>query len=633
MIAFDLLVAEDFGCFKSVEVQLRDRGLMLVLGENLDTTAADSNGSGKSTLFKALSWVLFGQTVDGVKGTDIIRRGAKSAKVQLELTVDKTRYVVTRTKGRSKAEKLSIKYAKSGKSLGARTLKDAQALLEETLGLDWMSFKNTVLYGQGDVLHFADPRTTDTQRKAVLSKILRLERLDAARKIAREKKTNSANVVARLSGEIAILEGQLDTLGVDDLKSRAKSWADARDDRVDRITEQIKEVKDDITLAMKAEKKIKRLNKRADDVSGILDEYEEQYAKLRELKDEDTDMSGPIANAVALQGEIAREIGRIESAVEALEAGECPTCGAPSSSLHVKRKISKLRTDVGREEKRLKRTRTDEAKLRKQRLDLASEIASIEEELQDWDEWREQANTIRDKLVELRAQVERLPKLERRRESLYSERGEADHELNPFDTQIKEKQAQATVVRESLDEKRDEKKKTEREGKLAAFWVDGFGPSGLSSYLMDSVVPVVAEKANRYLEVLSDGDLRVKLDTLTTLKGGSVRDKLSVIPTIEGIEGVPPSGGQLKKITLACDLALMDLLANREGASVDLLLLDEVLDGLDSAGRARVMNLLKLLRTQRSTIIVISHDPEIVEQFSRSLTVVKSGGVAKLKAA
>jgi DNA repair exonuclease SbcCD ATPase subunit len=147
---------------------------------------------------------------------------------------------------------------------------------------------------------------------------------------------------------------------------------------------------------------------------------------------------------------------------------------------------------------------------------------------------------------------------------------------------------------------------------------------------MDSVVPVVAARANKYLEILADGDLRIKLDTLTTLKGGGVREKLSFTTTVEGQQDVPMSGGQLKKVTLATDLALMDLLAKREGAAVDLLLLDEVLDGLDAAGRSRIMDLLSHLRSQRSTIIVISHDPEIVEKFGKTITVIKKNGIARL---
>jgi DNA repair exonuclease SbcCD ATPase subunit len=254
-------------------------------------------------------------------------------------------------------------------------------------------------------------------------------------------------------------------------------------------------------------------------------------------------------------------------------------------------------------------------------------------ELADWDDWKDQARLISDTVTDLRIKAGRAPDIERRRDAVKAERKRLKSESNPFRTQIKERRERATKLREDIDGKRAEAEAAQRESDLNAFWVEGFGPGGLPSYLLDSVVPVVAERANRYLEILSDGDLRIQLDTLTTLKGGAVRDKLSVIPTIEGQEGVAPSGGQLKKMTLACDLALMDLLASREGAAVDLLLLDEVLDGLDAAGRARVMDLLEVLRAQRSTIIVISHDPEIVEKFGKAVTVVKSGGAATVKAA
>jgi DNA repair exonuclease SbcCD ATPase subunit len=245
--------------------------------------------------------------------------------------------------------------------LGARTLKEAQELLEELLGLDWMSFKNTVLYGQGDILHFADPRTTDTQRKSVLSKILRLERLDDARKLARERRTAADREVARLEGEIAVLDGQLDTLGVGDLKAEASRWERDRDTRVEAADAQLTEAEADLKAAKAAARKLKKYERRADDVALILDEYKANHERWQELRDEDADLMAPVARLRAEAEAIRRSADAADQAVAELEAGRCPTCGAPSTSLHVKRRIAKLRTDAGRIRKGLEAVQAEEA--------------------------------------------------------------------------------------------------------------------------------------------------------------------------------------------------------------------------------------------------------------------------------
>jgi DNA repair exonuclease SbcCD ATPase subunit len=84
---------------------------------------------------------------------------------------------------------------------------------------------------------------------------------------------------------------------------------------------------------------------------------------------------------------------------------------------------------------------------------------------------------------------------------------------------------------------------------------------------------------------------------------------------------------------VATDLGLMDLVATREGGHLDLLMLDEVLDGLDNEGCSRVLLLLQNLRAERGSIFVISHESEVAEVFEKAIFAVKGGGSAELETA
>lgn len=633
MIRFGKLEIQNFGCIKSAELQLDELGLILLLGENRDTAAADSNGSGKSTVFKALSWCLFGQTVDKIKGLSIIRHGSKRAEVGLNVSVGSDEYLIRRTKGRRKAEALSICYRESGESLGTKTLKEAQEKVEELLGLDWLTFKNTVLYGQGDILHFADPKTTDTQRKAVLSKLLRLEKFDLARKVARSRKAAAGKKLAELSGKIDVLTGQLDRIDVEGLEADSERWEENRAERVSVAKKVVKTAKGALSKAKKQAKKLVDYEQRASDVEMMLADFHEIRERIEELRRDDFELDKDLVALGIEIGSFVKSIKELKEGIWTFEEGGCPTCGAITESDEVRKKVSSMTRDLKKTEMQLTEVEAKREGITKKRRSINEEVRKAQEELAEESDWVEHREMLRDAISRLSLEKKRIPLIEKEIKWLKSEVDRVTEEPNPYTDQI----AKATELgaKLSADLEAAEKQVSEHEKveELADFWIEGFGPSGIQSYLLDSVTPVIEERANRYLEILSDGDLKIKIDTLTTLKDGSVRDKLDVTPTIEGIEGIPPSGGQLKKITLACDLALMDLLAKREGASVDLLLLDEVLDGLDRAGRARVMDLLSYLKHQRSTIIVISHDPEIVEKFSHAMIVVKRGGSSKLEIA
>jgi DNA repair exonuclease SbcCD ATPase subunit len=165
------------------------------------------------------------------------------------------------------------------------------------------------------------------------------------------------------------------------------------------------------------------------------------------------------------------------------------------------------------------------------------------------------------------------------------------------------------------------------------WWVNGFSNKGLPSYVLDGSMPRITKRANRYLRILSDGDITMDFQTQRLLKSDKkqVRDDIEITTTIEGNEGVTPSSGQLTKMNLATDLALMDLVAKREGQHLDLLMLDEVLDGLDAEGTDRVLKLLQVLRRKRGSIFVISHGAEMSEVFEHGLKVIKENGAATVK--
>jgi len=198
---------------------------------------------------------------------------------------------------------------------------------------------------------------------------------------------------------------------------------------------------------------------------------------------------------------------------------------------------------------------------------------------------------------------------------------------------LKKARKKAAGFRKQIKQFESDKRSVQGSLSYVEFWERGFSNQGLPSYILDSVMPFVEKRANVYLRVLADGDIKLGFSTQRELKSrDEKKDEIEITWEIEGKKNYPPSGGQQKKIEIATDLALMDLVATKEGEHVDLLALDEVLDGLDSEGCRRVLNLLRKLRKHRGSIFVVSHSSDVVEVFEKSIAVVKSGGVSIMEA-
>lgn len=633
------LHAKDFGPFEDVTVPLHKQGLVWVTGVNMDTKAASNNGSGKSHIFKALAWCLFGESIDGYKGDKVIRRGTKEALVATKFGDDPAKpWTVSRTRKKG-APRLKLVSPTGEEHPGKRD--EIQSRVIEMLGLDFTSFRNTVLYGQGDITRFCLPTTKDVDRKDVLHRVLRTGVLKACHKIAKDRAS-----VARKKAKDADVEAEghrarIEEHDVESLEERCDEWEEdrqgdigtlkleAREDK-ERAAEEMEDGDDDAAEAL--QEKADGLEAAALDGDAAQIELEGIEAQI-DVADEALDVVR-IANSKA-----SAAVSTALDALESLEGDECPVCTSPLDSGHAgEHKASVEKEHLAAEAASIKvrdkkvKTAAKLNKLKEERETIRSRVkkgsgagnsrARLREEIAELKSEREQAKT--------RAQAA----LQMAKGKLKQAKAKAD-EVNPYEAQLKE--ARARVKKLAKQAEKAEGKATEHRNELAhlEFWSKGFSNQGLPSFILDATMPYLTERANRYLSTLADGDITMSFTTQRELKSskGEYRDEIDISWVVEGVDDYPPSGGQMKKMELATDFSLMDLMATREGGHLNLLMLDEVLDGLDDEGRQRVLMLLQEIRSERNSIFVISHDNDMSEIFEKSITARKESGVTTLEMA
>ena len=72
------------------------------------------------------------------------------------------------------------------------------------------------------------------------------------------------------------------------------------------------------------------------------------------------------------------------------------------------------------------------------------------------------------------------------------------------------------------------------------------------------------------------------------------------------------------------------MVASRSTKRINIAIWDEVFDALDETGIEKVIELLQELSEERSTILVVSHNPHLQSYFTNSITIQKKGGFSTL---
>jgi DNA repair exonuclease SbcCD ATPase subunit len=590
--------------------------LAWVRGENEDTDGATSNGSGKSTLFKALTWCLYGDTIDRNRGDDIVRFGQNSSSVRI---LTDCGWVISRKRANG-----STKVELSNEKINVVSNKKyVQLKINDIVGLDFKAFKNTVLFGQNDGAKFANPNTRDVDRKEILHKILKTDILKACHKITLMK-------VSKIKKEINELIVKLEYLNKNDKKlcdelaiiiTSKEKWSDLIDRKIsvneDAIRIKTNELKDSKTVEILREKredllkKIKSIKLLLDDSKALIIKVDELRSKLHEKWNE--------------RIKIEVEIKNIQTKLDNLNEDVCHVCLRPMTGEIINNHEEELIDNW--------ELKSIDFKLLSKDIDILNKQTSV------YTKKIKYLSTFQDKLYKLNCKLDdvneaedRLSYVVKQIEHLREEIEDLKKKINPhleyekraLDS-ISELKSEIEKIEEKLIRKKEELYPLE-------FWSGGFSGRGISSYIFDTVMDFMTERTNYYLNILSDGDISVEFSTQRELKSskGEYRDEINISWTIEGVLNRAPSGGQLRKIEIATDLALMELAESHEGNNVDLFIADEILDGLDSEGINRVVLLLEELRKKRGTIFVISHQPNLGEIFENSITVVKKKGVSKI---
>jgi len=234
-----------------------------------------ANGSGKSSILDAITWALFGQARK--RDDSLINSQSKQAEVSYTFLYEGNTYRIQRVKpeGKSTILEFQIQTENGGwKALTDRTMRGTEALIEETLNLDYETFVNASFFLQGKADQFTQQRPAD--RKRILSNILGLEVWETYRKKTSNKRRAINSEITGLDGRLAEINQELDE-------------EDQRKDSLKQLNNNLKTISTALEIQKKNLEIAKSQNAALEEQKNMLDAFSGQlrdaHSNLSELKE------------------------------------------------------------------------------------------------------------------------------------------------------------------------------------------------------------------------------------------------------------------------------------------------------------------------------------------------------------
>lgn len=631
---FLTLEVENFMALANAKVELDQRGLVLIQGVNAGDSSAASNGAGKSTLMNSLMWCIYGETSHGVKGDDVLSTGhEKNCRVKVTIEDEGKRYAIIRhRKHKEFKNRLIVRGEDGDMTKGKDSL--TQEFVERLIGASKEVFMASIYASQEAMPDL--PGMSDKNLKTIVEEAAGVDRLTKAYAIARERANAAAarmeTTKTKMDACLSLVESAQNEL--ESAKTSSEAWERDRSERLDVARADL--VGAEVTLT-EVEMELRSLPEQIRDTENAIGKEreklaskEEHDAKLVKVRGAITDIRASIRITENIQKEAMQRARAFKVKAEEVntKVGEpCPTCGKAycvedlstvkeSFVEQARSEISQAQasaTSVAKYQEHLEKALKIESSLVASTPDVSAIISRIEQltkELGTLRHREKEVVAVEALVARARSEVDRITK-----------------ETNPFLAVIKRHEESLAANKSNYGVLKTELKNIQEQALLLDKARQVYSPAGVRSHILTSVTPFLNAQTAEYLNTLSGGNIVAEWSTMESTKKGEWRDKFNISVRKIGASKTfqTLSGGEKRKVRIACSLALQDLVASRASKNIELFIGDEIDDALDTAGLERLMGILEAKARERGTVMIISHK-EMKSWFRETITVeVKEG--------
>jgi DNA repair exonuclease SbcCD ATPase subunit len=605
------------------------------------------NGTKKTTLFESVVWCLFGTNLketnqDKVASWEEIRPSNwKGTRVITYFEVDGEDYSIARHldyKGDTNGLKGndSLMLWKNNEQLFPGINKDeTQERINKLLGTDPKTFMNSVMFGQ----RMARLITQDNKdKRALFEQLFDVEWVNICKHKAEldltEKNQNLSKIISEadtLNSQITMAEATL----VRD-KRLCEEWGQNQANKISDCESNIKGFE---TLITNYNNELKVVVPPLDYDKEEHDKIEQEYNELTSTKNKyrldlveiDNDQKRiqseidnnnyRINQFTARINQIKKEIEENKGIVkESIVKGLCPVCHqAINQTNHAN--IEKIYSTANKE------AEAEIEDLNTQILELNNKLLQLTQALDDVTEGikrvKNDITTTNDRYNVVAARYQELNNIENtlfeivllenekiRLKSLQNEKAP--------DFNIASQGKAITLMKIKSESLNSNITDLQEEIKIIKWWSEkGFGASGIKAFIFNAMLAQLNENTRKYGERLGISiefaiDLTKSSKPFTTIC--SLGDKLNK-------DYKEFSGGEKQRLDIVLIFAMYDLISIN--TDINLLIMDEVFDGLDEDGENAVFDLIRMKADEGKSVYVISHSSTLDNLYANTINFTK----------
>lgn len=587
----------------------------VVFGRNETDKNLENNGAGKTSLFEAIAIALTNESLRSINKESFINRNEESCRIVFHLNnpVLKMELKIVREYYRgSKSAKVEV-WENGEMNTQLTSVREANARILELIGVSRDDLLKYFIISQDNRYTFFT--APDAEKKEVMNRITSADMINPVIDELKERLKGKEVELEAIESEISKFEDRKELLQeqvvellendntAEEVKELEELIAEALEERKEnegRVKDYQKEI-DDIEVEIKevviediADLKEKRKELRLK-IKGVDDEVHENRKIQRKLQAELSDIitcpncEHEFIHESELDLEVEQAETLLKDVVKLIKAGEKEAEGYRSDLSLVIKGIEK--TEELEEVLRLLQKKLDRYK-RNINIPM-DEIKAIDRKIARWnDEITELKNRKKDDKV--------LKGLKKR--------------IKECDSGIKNNNAKLSPLEEEIE--------------TIKFWQFNMGKHGFSTYLANKSVKIIEGITNSFLRKFGV-DLSVLINGFTILRNNEVREKIDVFALSDGVtpeQFLAKSGGERGRVTLAGILGIQHLInLSTNGRGLNLLLLDEVLTGIDAKGQESVINILNKVGI---TVMMITQNIDENLNIDNRLTVVKTDDIS-----
>lgn len=646
------------------------------------------NGAGKSTLLEAITWALWGKARTSLDD-ELIYHNEQHMWVDFEFSHEGKRYRVIRKreKKRKGISDLQLLYFNKNLStwepIGGATIKETEEKIKEIIKLPHEIFINSAYLRQGHADEFTSKGAAE--RKKILGEILGLDIYEQAQKRVKEKAKIYEAEIEALEGTIKEVESEL--AQKETFKKEFKESAEKLKQKQAILAEEEKKLKafekdrnqyevkktaleHEMQRLSNLEEEGKRLKKEENEIKKELekikillekrDEYEKGYQKLqrlRTLNEELTEKLTKLSNYQLELGKVEAKEQEVLNKIERIKSiKECPTCLRILTkeeankiisrlSKELKEKILEEKEKINEKIKQVGYSKEEHQKIKsaikelihfeeeKRKIEMAETqrsekekhlnqiIKSLEEKRNAYRQAWKSKNKLEKELRLLFPILEKWEKanvkVNQLREDLFSAR----ETYGVFKSRLEELAKKEKIYHEKREKMQELKKRTH----IFTILEEIFSKNGIQAMIIETILPEIEEEANKILQKITQGRMKMKFITSKEKKAGGEIETLEIKieDNLSERDYKLFSGGEAFRIDLAIRVALSRVLSRRAGTKLQFLAIDEGFGSLDQAGKDEVADAINELKGEFEKILVITHINEFKNLFPTRIEVWK----------